>query len=159
MMNKADKIRIGLASLFLSAAGFVGLISHEGYSDQAIIPVPGDVPTIGFGTTGGVQMGDRTTPVKAVGRALQDVGKFEGALKGCVRVPLHQHEYDAAIQLAYNIGSKAFCSSTVVRRFNAEDYAGACDAFLMWNKFKGQTLPGLVKRREAERKLCLGVGQ
>lgn len=149
--------RMQLAALTLSAAGFLGIVLHEGYSDTVVIPIPGDVPTIGFGTTEGVKPGDRTTPTKALARALNDVSKFEGALKKCVKVPLHQHEYDAALQLSYNIGSKAFCNSTVVKRWNAGDYEGGCEAFLMWNKAGGKVIPGLVNRRQAERKLCLGL--
>ncbi len=75
-----------VAALALSAAALVGIVAHEGYSDAAYIPVPGDVPTIGFGTTGGVKLGDRTTPTKALSRALTDIQKFEGALKECVIV-------------------------------------------------------------------------
>ena len=45
---------------------------------------------------------------------------------------------------------------TVARRFNAGDYAGACDAFLMWDKFQGRALRGLTLRRERERAMCLG---
>ncbi len=152
-----SKLRLAVGAITLSAAAFVGLTAHEGYTDRAVIPVPGDVPTIGFGSTENVKMGDTITVPKALHRALADASKFEGALKQCVKVPLHQHEYDAAVQLAYNIGPNAFCNSTVVRRFNAGDYAGACDAFLMWNQFKGKTLNGLQKRREAERRLCLGI--
>lgn len=148
-----------IAALALSASAFVGLAVHEGYSDRAYTPVPGDVPTIGFGTTEGVKMGDRITPSQALVRALQDVQKFEGALKKCVKVPLHQYEYDAALQLSYNIGASAFCKSTVARRFNAGDYEGACDAFLMWDKFQGKPLRGLTLRREKERQLCLGISE
>ncbi len=72
---------------------------HEGYTDRAVIPVKGDVPTIGFGTTTGVKLGDTTTPPKALARALTDVQQFEGALKQCVTVPLAQHEYDALVEL------------------------------------------------------------
>jgi lysozyme len=151
------RYRVAVATLALSAVGLVGLVVHEGYTDKAVIPVPGDVPTIGFGTTEGVKLGDRTTPPAALERALTDVGKYEGALKRCVRVPLHQHEYDAALQLSYNIGAGAFCKSTVVRRWNAGDYAGGCEAFLMWNKVNGRVVQGLVNRRERERKLCLGL--
>ena len=149
--------RIIVAALSLSAAAFVGLTASEGYSAKAIIPIPGDVPTLGFGTTAGVRIGDSITPPRAVERALQDVQQFEGALKRCIQVPLHQHEYDSALQLSYNIGSGAFCGSTVVRRFNAGDYAGACDAFLMWNKAGGRVVAGLASRRERERLLCLGA--
>jgi lysozyme len=149
--------RILVAALSLSAVAFGGLVLHEGYSDRAIIPVPGDVPTIGFGTTEGVKMGDRITPPQAVLRALTDVQRFEGALKNCVRVPLHQHEYDAYVSLAYNIGPTAFCGSTLVKKLNAQDYVGACKEVLRWDKFKGRPLPGLTKRRQQEYRRCMGL--
>lgn len=148
--------RILVASLSLSAAAFGGLVAYEGYSDSAIIPVPGDVPTIGFGSTEGVRMGDRITAPKAVARALQDVAKYEGAVKQCVKVPLHQHEYDAFISLSYNIGPGAFCGSTLVRVLNAGGYTEACRQILKWDKFKGRPLRGLTLRRQAEYKTCIG---
>ncbi|MBS0453953.1 MAG: lysozyme [Proteobacteria bacterium] len=132
-----NKVRVTVAALSLSAAAFVGILTREGYTDQAVIPTKGDVPTYGFGTTEGVKMGDRTTPVQAAQRALADSQKFEGALKSCVNAPLHQAEYDVYVDLSYNIGSAAFCSSTIVKRLNAGDYAGACDAILMWKKAAG----------------------
>lgn len=148
--------RVSVAALGLSAVAFVAILTHEGYREKAYTPVPGDVPTIGFGTTEGVKMGDRTDPVQAVQRALRDASKFEGAVKKCVRVPLHQHEYDAFVSLSYNIGDGAFCSSTLVRRLNAQDYVGACAEILRWDKFKGSPLPGLTKRRQEEHKKCIG---
>jgi len=151
-----SRLRVAIASLALSAAAFVGLAIHEGYSDTAIIPVPGDVPTLGFGTTEGVKMGDKTTPTKALARALSDVQKYEGALKTCVKVPLHQHEYDAYLSLAYNIGPTAFCTSTLVRLLNDGRYTDACDQILRWDKFKGQPLRGLTIRRQKEHRQCLG---
>lgn len=147
--------RSAIAGIVLSASALVGIALHEGYSDTAIIPVPGDVPTIGFGTTGGVKPGDRITPPKALARALTDVQKFEGALKQCVKVPLAQYEYDAYVSLAYNIGSSAFCGSTLVKKLNQQDYAGACTSILQWDKFKGRPLPGLTKRRQDEYRLCM----
>lgn len=128
---------------------------NEGYSDKAIIPVPGDVPTIGFGTTENVRIGDTTTPPKALQRALADVSKYEGAIKKCVTVPLTQNEYDAYVDLAYNIGTSAFCGSTLVKKLNAGDYEGACNEILKWDKFKGKPLRGLTLRRQKERDLCL----
>lgn len=148
--------RIAVAVLSLSAVAFGGLVAYEGYSDEAIIPVPGDVPTLGFGTTEGVKMGDTITPPKAVQRALQDVAKYEGAIKRCVTVPLHQREYDAYASLAYNIGPSAFCGSTLVRKLNAGDYVGACLEILRWDKFKGQALRGLTLRRQQEYARCKG---
>ncbi len=148
--------RIAIAALSLSAAAFGALVLHEGYSDTAYTPVAGDVATIGFGTTDGVKSGDRITPPQAVIRALQDVSKYEGAMKRCVKVPLHQREYDAFASLAYNIGPTAFCGSTLVKKVNALDYTGACQEILRWDRFKGQPLRGLTSRRQAEYKQCMG---
>jgi lysozyme len=148
-----------IAALALSASAFVGLAVHEGYSDRAYTPVPGDVPTIGFGTTGGVKMGDTITAPQALMRALQDVQKFEGALKKCVKVPLHQYEYDAYTSLTYNIGENAFCGSTLVRKLNAQQYAEACEEIKRWDKFKGQPLRGLTIRRNKEYQQCIGASQ
>lgn len=158
-----------IASLALSATGLIGIAINEGYTDRAIIPTRGDVPTLGFGTTtrpdgSPVQMGDRTTPVEALQRKARDLQMFEGALKTCVKVPLYQHEYDAYVDHAYNIGTGAFCSSTIVRRLNAGDYKGACDAILMWKRVGQQdcSIPGnricwgLWQRRLATHQKCLG---
>lgn len=142
-------------ALRLSAVGLVGIASWEGYKSVAYIPVPGDVPTIGFGTTDQVKMGDTIDPVTALQRKIRDVEKFEGAVRQCVRVPLHQHEYDAYLSLAYNIGPGAFCNSTLVRKLNAGDYAGACQQILRWDRFKGQPLAGLAKRRQSEHLQCI----
>jgi lysozyme len=145
-----------VTALSLSAAALVALVAHEGYSDRPIIPIPGDVLTIGFGTTGGVKPTDKTTPVKALERALSDVQKFEGALKTCVKVPLHQYEYDAFLGITYNIGSKAFCSSTLVKKLNIQDYEGACKEILRWDKASGRVVKGLTNRRQKEYKQCIG---
>jgi lysozyme len=151
------KARIVIGALTLSASALVGIAVHEGYRGEAYTPVKGDVPTIGFGTTAGVKPGDRIEPVQALVRKLQDVQRFEGALRQCVRVPLHQHEYDAFLSLAYNIGPGAFCGSTLVRRLNAGDYAGACAEILRWDRFRGEPLRGLTLRRQAENRQCLGL--
>lgn len=148
--------RIAIGALALSASALVGLLTMEGYKDKAYIPVPGDVPTIGFGSTDGVKIGDKTTPVNAINMAHRDVTKFEGAIKSCVKVPLHQHEYDAYVKLTYNIGAKAFCGSTLVKKLNAKDYDGACKEILRWDRFKGKPLRGLTERRKKEYALCMG---
>jgi lysozyme len=151
----AEKRR-AVAFFALSASAFVALAMSEGYQGSAYIPVKGDVPTIGFGTTAGVRIGDTTTPPKALARALSDIQKFEGALKKCVTVPLHQHEYDAFISLAYNIGASAFCESTLVAKLNTGDYEGACKEIKRWNRQGKRVLPGLTQRRKAEYEQCIG---
>ena len=117
-----------MAALTLSAAGFVGILNREGLSRWLTPdPVHGTkLPTIGFGSTEGVKMGDTITPVAAVNRSLREVQVFENALKACIKVPLHQYEFDAYVELSHNIGPGAFCRSTIVKRLNAGDYPGAC---------------------------------
>lgn len=144
-----------VASLALSAAAFVTLIASEGWSDKAIIPVKGDVPTYGFGTTDGVKMGDSIDPVSAVKLAYRDVLKFEGAIKQCVKVPLSQNEYDAWVSFTYNIGSSAFCNSTAVKILNEGNYLDACKQMLRWVYVKGNKVQGLVNRRQKEYEQCI----
>lgn len=155
--------RTAIGALSLSAAALVGLLTHEGYTDRAIVPVQGDRPTVGFGSTfrddgSPVQMGDTITPQKAVARTHAHIERDEAGIKSCVTAPLYQHEYDAFVSLAYNIGINPFCGSTLVRRLNTGDYQGACKEILKWDKFKGAPLRGLTFRRHAEYRQCLGEG-
>jgi lysozyme len=146
--------RQDIAAITLSATALVAIALHEGYRENAYIPMAGDIPTIGFGTTSGVKLGDRTSPEKALQVALRDIQKFEGALKQCVKVPLTQGEYDVYISLSYNIGSSSFCRSTLVKKLNGQDYEGACKEILRWDQFQGKRLPGLTKRRQEEYIKC-----
>lgn len=148
--------RSSIAALVTSATVLVGIAVHEGYRDEAYTPVPGDVPTIGFGTTEGVKPGQKTTPERALIALLKDAEEKKGAIQKCVKVPLYQHELDAYVSLSYNIGSAAFCASTLVKKLNKEDYAGACAEIKRWDKFKGKPLAGLTKRRAEEYRLCVG---
>ena len=159
-MNKSlfNQGRSAVALLVLAASTLVGIAVHEGYKDEAYIPVRGDVPTIGFGTTAGVKMGDKTTPERSLVRLLDEIeGVYAAGVRRCVAVPLYQHEYEAYVSLAYNIGVSAFCGSTLVRKLNAGDYAGACREILRWDRFKGKPLRGLTIRREAEYRQCIGL--
>jgi lysozyme len=148
--------RTQITALVLSAAALVGIANHEGFVDAAYTPVPGDVPTIGFGTTEGVKLGDKITVVRGLVRLLNDSNKFETAVKRCAPVPMYQHEFDAYVSLTYNIGEGAFCKSTLARKLNTGDYVGACNEILKWNMFRGKPLNGLTKRRKEEHSKCLG---
>lgn len=65
------------------------------------------------------------------------------------------YPYAASISLSYNIGVRAFCGSTAAKRFRAGQWRAGCDALLSWNRAGGKVVRGLVRRREAERVLCL----
>lgn len=153
--------RMVIASLTLSAATLVGLALSEGYTDKAVIPVPGDRPTTGFGTTfnadgSPVRMGDTTTPQRALVLLLRDASKFERAVKRCAPVPMHPYEYSAYVQFTYNVGEGAFCKSTLAKKLNTLDYVGACAELLRWDKVGGREVRGLTLRRQAEYLECMG---
>ena len=156
----AERKRTG--ALVLSAAVLATIAGYEGYKSAAYIPVPGDVPTIGYGTTryedgSAVKLGDRVTPERARILLQHDASAFARAVQRCAPVPMHQHEFDAFTSLAYNIGEGAFCRSTLAKKLNALDYAGACREILKWDKFQGQPLRGLTLRRQKEYQLCIGA--
>lgn len=162
-----SKVRIAIAALTLSAAGFVGILNREGYEPVAYPdPVHGTaLPTLGFGSTEGVKMGDTITPLQAINRSLREVRSFEFALKDCISVPLYQFEYDAYVELAHNIGPGAFCRSTIVKRLNVGDYPGACEAILLFKRVGKQdcsvpgnrVCPGLWKDRLRLNAKCKGM--
>lgn len=163
------RARIAIGALCLSASALVGIALQEGYTTAAVRPLPGDVPTVGFGSTtrpdgSPVRMGDTTTPVRALDQKLRDVRKFESALQGCVTAPLTQGEYDSLVSLAYNVGAGPVCKSTMVRLHNAGQHAEACAQFDRWTFFQGKDCRdpanrcgGLAARRAAERKTCEGA--
>ena len=158
--------RSAVAVLVLAASTLVGIAVHEGYRDEAYVPVKGDVPTIGFGTTNGVKMGDKTTPERSLVRLLDEIeGVYAAGVRRCVTVPLYQHEYEAYVSLVYNIGVGAFCRKALpgkppnlIDLINAERYEEACERIKAFKYGPGKkVLPGLVKRRAVEYKQCMGL--
>jgi lysozyme len=74
----------------------------------------------------------------------------------CAAVPISQNEYDAYTLFSYNVGTAAFCGSSLLKKLNAGDHVGACNGLLAWDMAGGKHVPGLHKRREFERRICLG---
>lgn len=149
--------RLPATVLTVSALALGGIAVHEGYRSEAYSD-PVGVTTIGYGATSEVRPGDRTDPVRAVLRLAADADRTARRIADCIGpVPLYQHEFDAYVSLAYNIGTGAFCRSTLVRKLRAEppDYAGACGELLRWTRAGGRELPGLVNRRRAEYQQCI----
>ena len=68
-------------------------------------------------------------------------------------MPLTQHQFDALVSFAYNVGVNALRTSTLRRKLNAGLYDEAADQFLRWNRGGGRVLAGLTRRRKAERLL------
>jgi lysozyme len=147
------------------------LIKHfESFSPVPYL-CPAGLPTIGYGHV--IQKTEavygRITEPQAVQILVRDVAGFEAIVTRHVRVQLNQGQFDALVSFAFNVGAGAkgkkdgFVTlkngqpSTMLKLLNAGEYAQAADEFPKWIYGGGKKLAGLVRRREAERKLFEGV--
>lgn len=142
-----------------SAEGRKLITSFEGLELNAY-PDPatgGDPWTIGYGHTGAeVKKGLKYTKEQAEAVLISDLMRFERAVEAAVTVELQQWQFDACVSLCFNIGPGNFKSSTLVKKINQGDAAGAADQFLRWDKAAGKVMAGLTRRRKAERAMFLG---
>lgn len=143
----------------LALAATAGLVaSFEGFRTVAYLD-PVGIPTACFGRTEGVELGQRYSDAECEEYLFEEVVKFQRAVRQRVDVPLSTGQLAAFTSFTYNVGVRNFESSTLRRRLNAGDYQGACDELLRWRYATKAgvkvELPGLVRRREAERELCL----
>ena len=115
---------------------------------------PVGVLTIGYGHTGSdVKVGQVISQTRAEQLLKGDTGWAQDAVRRSVKVPLSQGQFDALTSFTYNLGGGALASSTLVKKLNARDYAGAQKEFGRWVHAGGQVLAGLVRRRAAEAKM------
>ena len=127
----------------------------EGFRGKAYIPVPGDVPTIGYGFTHGVRMGDTMSREEADARLITELVPYEQAVqRGCTNPP-NQNQFDAMVLLCFNIGISGFLKSTVLRCHNRGDHQASARAFGLFNKSGGVVYAGLTRRRAEEGALYL----
>jgi lysozyme len=132
--------------------GFEGL-RQTAYPDPA---TKGHPWTICYGHTGpDVSPGVRKSLEECKALLVKDLDKHAEPLERCIKVPMSDSRYVAVLSLAVNIGSAGVCKSSIVRLLNAGEDKAACDAFLKFNRAAGFVMPGLTRRREAERRLCL----
>ena len=132
----------------------------EGFSAKPYL-CPAGVPTIGYGSTRDTDGKPITlqhppiTETQAVSLLMATLVTYEDAVNRYVKVPLNQNQFDALVDFAYNAGAKNLLTSTLLRKLNAGDYAGASKEFGKWVYGGTKKLNGLVKRREAERQLFI----
>ena len=124
-------------------------------------PGTGGAPwTIGYGWTHPVD-GKPIKPGMTIKQETADrllktgLVSYENDVLKMAKVKLTQGQFDALVSFAYNVGSRALSTSTLLRKLNDGDVKGAADEFLRWNKAGGKVLNGLTRRREAERALFL----
>lgn len=127
----------------------------EGIRLQAYLD-GGGVPTIGYGHTKGVKLGQECTMAQAVQWLREDVQEAVDAVNRLVKVKINQAQFDALVDFVFNLGAGAFAKSTLLRMLNAYDYVGATAQFARWDKDNGKVVAGLTRRRAAEAKLFEG---
>jgi lysozyme len=155
-MRKITRAAGGGAAVAAIAVAVSFIAPWEGRELRAYRDIVG-VPTICYGETRGVQMGDTATPEECKTMLAKGVAEFELAIRPCLPATLPDKTRAAFVSLAYNIGSGGFCASSVSRLARSGDLAAACERILVFNK-AGRPLRevrGLTNRRVAERKLCL----
>lgn len=84
-----------------------------------------------------------------------DLSGYEASVKKAVKVPLNENQYGALVSFTYNLGAGNLTKSTLLKKLNAGDYAGAANEFGKWNKAGGKVMAGLTRRRAAEKALFL----
>lgn len=115
----------------------------------------GGVWTLGFGRTLGVGPGDTCTLEQAKEWLLADLDRHWEALNEYITREPSQQQGDALLSLAFNVGVRALGESGTMRRFNAGKDDECADRFLFWDMDNGVHVPGLLRRRKAEREIYL----
>jgi len=139
-----------LSPFALALLEFLEMLELVGYLDSH------GIPTAGYGHTGpDVKVGETYTSEQASAWLLVDTWKAQSAVERGVTVPLLQHEYDALVLFAFNVGITALTNSSLLKALNQGDKASAANDFLAWNHVQGVVNTGLTHRRKLERALFL----
>lgn len=115
---------------------------------------PVGILTVCYGETAGEMR--EFTPAECKAKLRESLAAHGAAIAQCLPAGLPEHVQAASLSFAYNVGASAFCGSTMRRKLDAGDLAGACAELSRWVYAKGQKLPGLVNRRAHERAMCEG---
>lgn len=124
-------------------------VRYEPYRDVV------GVLTVCYGHTGAdIVIGKRYTSGECKALLDKDLVPFARSVERSVKIPASEYQKASLISFSYNVGVKAFESSTLLRKLNAGDSKGACDEMRRWNKAGGKVWKGLINRREVEREIC-----
>lgn len=138
----------------ISSKGIDLIKSFEGLRLEAYLDSV-NVPTIGYGHTRNVRLGQTITVEQAEAFLMEDIHEFELAIQRLVCIPLSQNQFDALTSFTFNVGIGNLKKSTLLKKLNTGDIAGAANEFNKWVYAGKQKLKGLVKRRSKERLLFI----
>jgi len=148
---------MGVNHLTYSAIGLALTERFEGcrltaYQDQI------GVWTIGYGHTGpDVTEGLTITQEQADRYLAQDIDAATACVNRVVAIPLMQAQFDALVDFVFNLGGRAFERSSLLKYLNAGNLDAASAQFQPWDRAGGLVVPGLLRRRNAERDLFTTV--
>lgn len=147
--------------MLVSENGLNLIKKFEGFYSKPYL-CPANVPTIGYGNTfyeDGTKVTLQDNPIteERANELLEFIANknFGRFVNITVKAPLNQNQFDALVSFAYNLGNGSLQQSTLLKKLNDNDYIGASEEFLKWNKSGGKVLSGLTKRRSAEQELFL----
>lgn len=136
------------AAAVVFVGGFEGLRLNA-YRD------PVGIATICYGETLGVKMGQTHTKAECDAMLVARLEQFNAGMSACAPGPMPDERRVAFVSFAYNVGTGAFCKSTLSKKYRTGDVRGACDELLKWDKAGRIRLAGLTRRRQAEHALCI----
>jgi lysozyme len=147
--------------------GFEGLTNIHGGNSVGTHQSfdPRGINTVCYGHIENVHIGDTYTKLQCQKMLANDLPRYEAMVERCIKVPMPGYRHAAILSFTYNIGGGVpaknghpahggLCGSSVARYINAGQPEKGCDALLLYDKAVGKVLPGLVRRRQAERKMC-----
>lgn len=150
MANSYKKAATWLTVCATFVGGFEGL-ALKAYPDR----LAHGLPTVCYGETEGVKLGDHYTKEQCTDMLANKLPRYWNEIAPSIKVKVSDNEKIAYTSFAYNVGSGAFRKSSMVRKLNAGDHKGACDALLAYDMASGKHINGLKRRRVAERAICL----
>jgi lysozyme len=152
--NRADIIPFH--PLATSGQGIALIKFFEGFAARPYL-CPANYWTVGYGhVITHAEKGSFTAPLDesaATELLMRDLVRFEQAVRRLVKVALNQQQFDALVSFTFNLGAGALQRSTLRQKLNRGDYAGAAGEFRKWIWAAGRKLPGLIRRRDAEKLL------
>jgi lysozyme len=150
----------GGGAIVLASASLVAFVGNwEGREHQVYKDIVG-VPTVCDGITGAdVIPGKVYTDAECDALTAKHVTRHGSELLACIKVDIPQGMYESLASWAYNVGTGAACSSTLVKLTNQGQFMPACDQLLRWDRAGGKKVRGLTNRREAEHKVCVKAVQ
>lgn len=157
-MSKGKSIAAGVAAVMAAGALAVPMIAEfegfvpVGYPDPALGV---KLPTACYGATTGIVIGKRYTEQECANMLAADAVSHGLQIAPCLPPELPIQTRAAFISFGFNVGTSAFCKSTLAAKARAGDLAGACAELARWTRAGGREMAGLIRRRQAERKLCM----